>query len=555
MSFSNGVRLSQLNDFLLPEQDCIKPVSFKKRKNLTSKAENDIDSSQKSANLLNADSSIKYEVMKESENAAPEQAQVNLADCLACSGCVTTSEAVLVNLQSFDQVLNRLSNPEENQIVIFTISPQTVASFSVKYNLSTSDTKKLLDYHLKKSGAHYVLDLNFARSLMQLEAANEFISHKKNLSSLPLISSWCPGVVCYAEKSQHLLVNSFSKVKSPMQIMASFVKAQVSNSYLFSSSNIYHVAVMPCFDKKLEASRPEFSTDNQPSSRLVDIVISTSELDSLFTSLNVEFNKNTPEISNSNATNQTQLSNFSLFQENDDIQISPSSPSNISHTGSAGGTLEFVLQAAAKSLHSLELPISDLNGQTSNPLVKISYSSRNKSKDYKEISISIPGSEDTLVGVAVYGFRHLQTLIRKLKSKSCKNYDYVEVAACPGACGNGGGQLKPLLEKSDNIKNPLPKSLSNHTTSLVELAYSDSDLSYLPSNSSAIPKNDFRHNLLPSFELHNGLPILGELQNHPNYSNHLELLYNIKNTSEFKKFYYTDFQIVESNKDKLITNW
>lgn len=43
----------------------------------------------------------------------------------------------------------------------------------------------------------------------------------------------------------------------------------------------------------------------------------------------------------------------------------------------------------------------------------------------------------------VYGFRNIQTLVRKIKTNRC-DYDYVEVMACPFGCLNGGGQPKPL---------------------------------------------------------------------------------------------------------------
>lgn len=40
---------------------------------------------------------------------------------------------------------------------------------------------------------------------------------------------------------------------------------------------IYHVTVMPCYDKKLEASRPDFF-DDTTQSRDVDCVITASEI-------------------------------------------------------------------------------------------------------------------------------------------------------------------------------------------------------------------------------------------------------------------------------------
>ena len=53
-----------------------------------------------------------------------------------------------------------------------------------------------------------------------------------------------------------------------------------------------------------------------------------------------------------------------------------------------------------------------------------------------------------------YGFRNIQTLLRKLKP-GLSQYDYVEVMACPSGCVNGGGQLPPApgVNVQDSIAN------------------------------------------------------------------------------------------------------
>src|SRR3982750_2427694 len=53
-----------------------------------------------------------YEVTTEDAVAQTQEklkaAQISLTDCLACSGCVTSAEAVLVSLQSHNEVLSVL---------------------------------------------------------------------------------------------------------------------------------------------------------------------------------------------------------------------------------------------------------------------------------------------------------------------------------------------------------------------------------------------------------------------------------------------------------------
>ena len=56
----------------------------------------------------------------------------------------------------------------------------------------------------------------------------------------------------------------------------------------------------------------------------------------------------------------------------------------------------------------------------------------------------------------VYGFRNVQNLVRKMKNRKA-SYDYVEVMAGPGACLNGGGQLRPDLDSGVTPKQNLDK--------------------------------------------------------------------------------------------------
>ena len=55
-----------------------------------------------------------------------------------------------------------------------------------------------------------------------------------------------------------------------------------------------------------------------------------------------------------------------------------------------------------------------------------------------------------------YGFRHIQKIVRQLRTGRCK-YDFVEIMACPGGCLNGGGQARPDDFKSVDAKSLLKK--------------------------------------------------------------------------------------------------
>jgi len=58
-------------------------------------------------------------------------ASVTLADCLACSGCVTSAETVLIQQHSTEEFLKL-----QGQNVFVGISPQSLTSLTVKFELS-----------------------------------------------------------------------------------------------------------------------------------------------------------------------------------------------------------------------------------------------------------------------------------------------------------------------------------------------------------------------------------------------------------------------------------
>lgn len=67
--------------------------------------------------------------------------------------------------------------------------------------------------------------------------------------------------MCFAEKKQPQSLQYISTTKSAQQIIGSIFKTVICKKYIpdISVSDIYHVAIMPCFDKKLEATRKVFS--------------------------------------------------------------------------------------------------------------------------------------------------------------------------------------------------------------------------------------------------------------------------------------------------------
>ncbi|XP_059717770.1 cytosolic iron-sulfur assembly component 3 isoform X2 [Haemorhous mexicanus] len=273
--FSGVLQLTELDDFIAPSQECIKPVKVDKK---PGKAAAKI--------RIEADGSY-FQINQDGEAQKLEKAKITLNDCLACSGCITSAESVLVSQQSHGELckvlaLNKTAAAHEQKLVVVSVSPQSRASLAARCKLGLLETAQKLTSFLKGLGVHHVFDTTFSRTFSLLESQQEFVRrfHRQaeDKKALPMLASACPGWICYAEKTHgSFIIPHISTTKSPQQVMGSLVKGYFAEQQHLPPDRIYHVTVMPCYDKKLEASRPDFF-NQEYQTRDVDCVITTGEV-------------------------------------------------------------------------------------------------------------------------------------------------------------------------------------------------------------------------------------------------------------------------------------
>lgn len=111
----------------------------------------------------------------QTREAGPDGAiKVTLHDCLACSGCVTSAETVLLEHQSAGEFLARLADP--TLAVVVSVSPQSRAALAALHGLPPAAAQARLTAFLKALGVRTVLDAAAGRDLALLEAAAEFVA-------------------------------------------------------------------------------------------------------------------------------------------------------------------------------------------------------------------------------------------------------------------------------------------------------------------------------------------------------------------------------------------
>ncbi|KXJ91746.1 cytosolic Fe-S cluster assembly factor NAR1 [Microdochium bolleyi] len=504
-----------LNDFISPGVACIKPI----------------ETLPAPPPPTDDDAGLEHEVILDGPGApqpastSTEPTQISLTDCLACSGCVTSAEAVLVSLQSHAELLTvldgapglrihrdestgklgvaGLENPDA-KLFVASVAPQVRASLAAATGrgVREHDAGNMIaqlfsgDRGLRAGGKwnnafSWVVDTNTAREACLVLGAEEVLAGEglseatPGAAKKPILTSSCPGWVCYAEKTHPYVLPHISRVKSPQALMGTLLKTSLSRTLGIAPDRIWHLAVMPCFDKKLEASREELTDsiwagDGKPGRgvRDVDCVITSKEVLMLAESRGLDFfaqPRSTLPAEQQPQFPDGALSRF-LFPPRRRAQADPAA-------GTSGGNLYYILNHVAAQHAGSRIDTV-----------------RGRNADVVEYSVVSATGEPVFKAARYYGFRNIQNLVRKLKparqsrmpgarpvggarkpagKSTGLEFAYVEVMACPGGCTNGGGQVKAddpiVVERNGLSSKPDPQEQKYWLAQVDEAYFSGED--------------------------------------------------------------------------------
>lgn len=580
------------------------------------------------------------------ETKTETKATVSVADCLACSGCITSAEAVLVTTKHSIETLKKQCAEKSDKVVVFTISPAVIADLArIISNYWDSDkhgdlSSNILFRHMAKFlqtsfQAAVVLDGNLPQRISLLESALEFCHRYRSLHSsneeakenisvsktinprislatpsialsatqtrylvetsndlsptlegieidhdggidnrlsflhssnvdkpshvLPMLSSSCPGFICYVEKTVPEVVPNLCTSKSPMAMAGSIFKHQLLEKIQrerfgipqetlqkitdlkLSPCSVYHVAIMPCYDKALEANRKDLAWLNyQEQQELltpdIDLVITTHQLLSILA--------DQESASNDKSENLEEVACNVLINQNVE-HVSPNlltvdcdahgSQGNLRGSGSYA---EFIFRFTSFILFGFRIdPSTKLQwyptnlGRTShNSLSSRRMRSRLRESDVTDsMTVCLYQLEDGTCSMngdptvdkvllrfsTCYGFKNIQLLMQQLSTTTSIEGNvphFVEVMACPAGCINGGGQAKArsviegVREKPSEMRERVEKSRAFYKENL---HWSGDDLSDYEINRgvwNSTPRSltNTRFHVVPKLELSTG---------------------------------------------------
>jgi len=255
----------------------------------------------------------------------------------------------------------------------------------------------------------------------------------------------------------------------------------------------YHVSIMPCHDKKLEAERKDLAweTFNEQHETLVpdvDLVITTNELFTVLadaaataaTESEVEVDLNDGDSDAQLKRVQNYISSLPMSSSKIVAEVESGNAQNAA-TGTmkgSGSYADFIFRFASSELFGYSIPANaplpwkklgnNIKGSTNRRIRSRGKNSgaENAIADSNEVCL-FRHSDDTysckqksdddeavLKFATAYGFKNIQIMMSKVSTNEMKmnGYHYIESMACPSGCLNGGGQT----HASDDTKRERP---------------------------------------------------------------------------------------------------
>ncbi|MBR5472237.1 MAG: [Oscillibacter sp.] len=350
-------------------------------------------------------------------------------NCISCGQCAAACPTGAITIYNeIGRAWRALHNPDIR--VVVQIAPAVRVAIGEAFGLApgVNAIDKLVTA-LKMMGAEEVYDTNFGADLTVLEESAEFLARLEKGGPFPMFTSCCPAWIKYLENENPKYLKNVSTCKSPMEMFGAVLKDRYKAKDAEDGLKTFHIAIMPCTAKKMEAKREEFKHDGQPD---VDLVLTTQEVINMIKEVGIEFAELEGE--------------------------APEMPFGMS-TGAATifGTTGGVAEAVARRV---------VEDKSRNTLHALQFSGLRAPDSIRSVTLNV-GGRDLNIAI-VHGLVNAKNLLKDIDEGKAQ-YDLVEVMTCKTGCVGGAGQPHGLTaikkQRAEGLYDADRNSLIKHSES------------------------------------------------------------------------------------------
>ena len=325
--------------------------------------------------------------------------------CISCGQCAAACPTGAITIYNqIGKAWRALHDP--NVRVVVQIAPAVRVAIGEAFGLEPGvNSMDKLVAALKMMGAEEVYDTNFGADLTVLEESAEFLARLKKGGPFPMFTSCCPAWIKYLENENPKYLKNVSTCKSPMEMFAAIIKDQYKAKDAEDGKTTYHIAIMPCTAKKMEAAREEFQHDGKPD---VDVVLTTQEVINMIKEAGIRFTE--------------------LEGESPDLPFGMGTGAAVIF-GTTGGVAEAVARRVVED-------------KSKNTMQAIQFSGLRDTGVIREVSL--PVGDRVLRIAVVHGLVNAKKLLADIEAGEAY-YDLIEVMTCKTGCVGGAGQPYGLI--------------------------------------------------------------------------------------------------------------
>ncbi len=391
-----NLEINDLQSFLTKKDESLESVVYDASKCIT------CHRCITACNKTQAVGAIKMDTTDRTKQFVTNAVGVDLASsgCTGCGQCnLVCPTAAFEAKDDTKRIIEAINDPEIITVVAPAPSVRVSIGEEFGYPIGTNVEKKLVT-SLKRFGFDFVFDVDFGADMTIIEEANELVKRFNANSKLPMFTSCCPAWVNYLTYFYPELIPHLSSAKSPVQMLGSAIKTYWSKKNNYDHKKVFFVSVMPCTAKKEEIWKGEQAVDGTYDT---DAIITVRQMSKLFKQQGILLNK----------MDDTDFDN-PLGESSGGGDI----------FGASGGVMESAVRTAKHII---------LN---ENDDARIEFKQLRGSDGIKESDIKI--GDKTIRLCVASGLANAKKVVEQVKSGE-KNYDFIEIMACPGGCINGGG--------------------------------------------------------------------------------------------------------------------